>query len=107
MSDHMPLMICKRCGICCLADANAYITWDDRKRWINEGREDILHLLEHEHALWAGDHFVSSEDGRYLHSCIFLSYEGNQYVCTIYETRPKRCREYLPGSSEICPQFRM
>lgn len=96
---------CKQCGKCCLADVNAYITTEDRHRWRTEGRTDILRLLEHEHAIWAGDHLISSEDGRYLHGCIFLSCEGNRYVCTIYKTRPKTCREFEPGSSEICPQY--
>ncbi|MBN1380988.1 MAG: YkgJ family cysteine cluster protein [Deltaproteobacteria bacterium] len=105
MQNRVP-KTCKRCGKCCLADANAYITDEDRKRWKKEGRTDILQMLEREHAIWAGDHLISSENGRYLHGCIFLAYENNQYVCKIYETRPKTCRDYEPGSSEICPQFR-
>jgi Fe-S-cluster containining protein len=104
MNDHIPIT-CKRCGVCCLADASAYITEEDKKRWGKEGRHDVLNLLEHEHALWAGDHLISSDNGRYLHGCVFLSCSDNQYICTIYETRPKTCRDYLPGSSEICPQF--
>jgi len=98
-------LICKRCGVCCLADAHAYITDEDRKRWIKEGRQDILATLEREHAIWAGDHLISSVDGRYLHGCIFLALDGGHYKCTIYETRPKTCRDYQPGSSDICPQF--
>lgn len=98
--------VCKRCGICCLADASAYIHEKDTERWKAEGRNDILMKLEREHALWAGDHLVSSDDGRYLHGCIFLAYENNHYTCTIYETRPDTCRNYQPGSSEICPQYR-
>jgi Fe-S-cluster containining protein len=96
---------CKRCGICCLADANAYITNKDLKRWKAQGRDDIFRMLEREHAIWVGDHLISSEDGRYVHGCVFLAADGDHYVCTIYETRPETCRDYRPGSSEICPQF--
>lgn len=74
-------------------------------RWKEEGRDDIFRLLSHEHALWAGDHLISSEDGSYIHGCIFLSFKDGRFACTIYETRPKTCRNFQPGSSEICPQF--
>ncbi len=98
-------IVCRRCGKCCLANLIAYVTDEDWARWRREGREDILRIIAHEHAVWAGDHLISSDDGRYLHGCPFLEWEDGVYTCTIYETRPAVCRHYAPGSSEICTQF--
>ncbi len=96
---------CRRCGKCCLADFIAYVTEEDIGRWRREGREDILGMIKKEHAVWAGDHFVSSEDGHYLKGCPFLTWEGSRSSCAIYETRPGVCRRFAPASSEICPQY--
>ena len=97
---------CRRCGKCCLADFIAYAAPEDQQRWRDEGRQDILAMIEREHAVWMGDHLVSTEDGHYLHGCPFLEWEGDHCRCTIYETRPQICRNYQPGSSEICSQFK-
>lgn len=104
MNEQTPIP-CKRCGKCCLTDLIAYVTDEDRGRWAKEAREDILHILEHESAVWAGDHIVSSIDGRKLQGCPFVLWEGALATCTIYETRPRVCRNYRPGSSELCSQF--
>jgi hypothetical protein len=96
---------CLRCGKCCLNDFIAYTTEDDIERWRREGRSDILAVIEREHAVWAGDHLVSSEDGRYIRGCPFLIWEGNRRACAIYETRPGVCQRFVPGSSELCARF--
>jgi len=98
-----------RCGTCCLVDMVAllaYVSDEDMERWQREGRDDIIHIIQHEEAVWAGDHLVSSRDGHYIHGCPFLKQEGTQFTCSIYETRPGVCRNYQPGSSEICPLFK-
>ena len=97
--------ICKRCGQCCQTYLFAYITDHDIKRWRSEGRDDILHILEEAAPVWAGDRLISAKTGRPLHACPFLTWEGGLAVCTIHETRPAVCREYIPGSNELCPQF--
>jgi Fe-S-cluster containining protein len=100
---------CSRCGKCCLADMAAFVAYlnnEDLARWKNEGRDDILHLIENETAIWVGDHLISSKDGRYIHGCSFLKKSGDHYTCSIYETRPIVCRDYATGSSEICPEFK-
>jgi len=96
---------CERCGKCCLADFVAYVHDEDIDRWQRDGRDDILQMIRREHALWMGAHLVCADDGRYLRGCLFLSFEGNFYRCSIYEARPRVCRDYQPGSSEICPKF--
>jgi Fe-S-cluster containining protein len=87
---------------------SAYVpaTEEDMERWRREDKKEILRAMEHSKALWAGDVVVSSEDGRILFSCPFLRYEEKYYCCTIYEDRPKTCRAFKPGSSELCSQFK-
>jgi len=103
--DHETELTCRRCGKCCLVDFIAYVTPEDIERWHLEDRKDILTVIEREHAVWMGDHLISSQDGHYLHGCPFLSWEGEHSSCEIYSTRPRVCRQYKPGSSEICSLF--
>lgn len=96
---------CKRCGTCCLADMLDYSAEEELERWEQEGRQDILAILRQHHGVWMGDHLVSADDGRTFRGCPFLEWEGGLSRCAIYETRPRVCRSFRPGSSEICPQF--
>jgi Fe-S-cluster containining protein len=104
--DHPTVITCLRCGKCCLTDLIAYVTDEDRKRWTREGRNDILHILGKEHGAWAGDRLVSQDDGHPLQGCPFFVWVGNLGACTIQETKPGVCRDYMPGSSEFCPHFK-
>lgn len=97
---------CRCCGKCCLASFIAYVTEDDLIRWRCEARQDIMKVIEHGHVIWAGDHMMSADDGHYAHDCPFLIAVDNKWLCSIYETRPLVCRNYAPGSSEICPLWR-
>jgi len=38
-------------------------------------------------------------------TCAYLNWDGKIFFCDIYETRPMVCRNYVPGSSELCPLF--
>lgn len=100
-------IICKRCGKCCLAHLIVYLNDDDIDRWKREKRDDILHIIEHNLPVWAGDHLISAGNGRYLYCCPFFEWQGKSGRCSIYETRPRVCREYLPGSSALCSQFKL
>ncbi len=100
---HIDKIECKQCGTCCLANLIAFVTDEDRERWKHEQRQDILHILENKNAVWAGDRLISTVDGHRLHGCPFLMWEKSHYACSIYETRPRVCRNYMPGSSHICP----
>ncbi|MCU0821614.1 MAG: YkgJ family cysteine cluster protein [Spirochaetes bacterium] len=95
---------CRRCGICCKADMVAYASDTDIRRWEREGRSDILSLARDRQHIWAGDRIIDA-DGSALQTCTFLSWNNGVAVCSIYETRPILCRNYIPGSSEICSQF--
>ncbi len=96
---------CRRCGKCCLVDMTAYAQQEDFDRWRAENRQDILDIIQKHHLVWAGDRMVSAETGRVAMECPFLCSTGNEWLCSIYETRPLVCREYQPGSSELCPQW--
>jgi len=59
--ENQEEIVCRRCGKCCLANLIAYVTDEDWERWRREGRDDILRIIAHEHAVWAGDHLISSD----------------------------------------------
>lgn len=101
-THDIPDFDCLRCGSCCHVDMIAYVTDDDIERWKRERRSDILARVRGEDIIWAGDRIVSSS-GRPLQSCVYLGWDGHQFFCAIYETRPSVCRNYSPGSSELCP----
>ncbi|MEN6468181.1 MAG: YkgJ family cysteine cluster protein [Smithella sp.] len=96
---------CLQCGKCCFVDFTAYAQPEDYDRWRAEKRHDILEMIEHRHLTWAGDRLISAETGEPPRECPFLHSSGNKWLCSIYGTRPAVCREYGPGSSELCPQF--
>ncbi|MBN2157952.1 MAG: hypothetical protein JW807_01060 [Spirochaetes bacterium] len=81
----------------------AYVTEEDIRRWERENRTDILDRVRGNDIIWSGDRIMSSE-GKFLKSCAYLGWDGNAFFCEIYETRPLVCRNYIPGSSELCPQ---
>lgn len=82
----------------------AYASAADIRRWEAEDRGDILSVFRKGEHIWAGDRIIDS-DGSVLTSCSFLGREKDLAVCLIYVTRPLVCRNYVPGSSEICSQF--
>jgi Fe-S-cluster containining protein len=104
MEDPPP---CRRCGKCCFVDLTAYAQKEDYDRWRAENRQDILSIIEHRHLIWVGDRMISTETGDYPRECLFLYNNGAQWLCSIYETRPLVCCEYQPGSSELCPQWKI
>ena len=100
-------ILCEQCGKCCFVDLTAYAQKEDFDRWRAENRWDILEIIEHRHLVWAGDRMISSETGDYPRECPFLYSVRDAWLCSIYETRPSVCRDYHPGSSELCPQWKV
>jgi Fe-S-cluster containining protein len=98
--------LCKKCGKCCFVDLTAYAEKDDFERWEAENRQDILEIIKKRHLIWAGDRMISSESGSVPRECPFLYNSGSFWLCSIYETRPRVCRRYQTGSSELCPQWK-
>ncbi|MGB5217525.1 MAG: YkgJ family cysteine cluster protein [Smithella sp.] len=100
-------LACLSCGKCCFVDMVAYAQQEDFDRWRAENRQDILEVIENRHLVWAGDRMISSETGVSPTECPFLYRSEGIWLCSIYETRPLVCREYQPGSSELCPQWKI
>jgi Fe-S-cluster containining protein len=96
---------CARCGNCCLSVFLSF-TDEDVEIWRREGKEGIADAVEHVKIIWAGDIMLFAEDGMILYMCPFLRREGTHCTCVIYEHRPRVCREYAPGSSELCSQYK-
>ncbi len=95
---------CQQCGTCCSVDMIAYVTPEDIERWERQGRQDIISRLRDNEVIWAGDRIVD-RTGAKVTSCTYLNWNGTTFFCEIYETRPMVCRNYVPGSSELCPLY--
>jgi len=101
---------CTQCGKCCTNPSymgTLQASGDDVKRWIREGRTDILEwasILGRGDDPWA-DLWISPVTGKEAHRCPFVrKLPGqNRYTCRIYETRPQVCRDYTPWApGTIC-----
>jgi Fe-S-cluster containining protein len=95
---------CRRCGACCRVDMVAYVSPEDIQRWGKEGRHDIIERLRDNDVMWAGDQIIN-KFGEKVGDCIYLNWDGTLFSCEIYETRPLICRNFIPGSSPLCPQY--
>lgn len=93
---------CIRCGTCCRADMFAHVTADDIAFWEKRGRYDLIARALDCGIVWAGDRIVTSS-GRELDTCEFCTRNGERSTCEIYDVRPAVCRDFVSGSSEICP----
>ncbi|MCX5807176.1 MAG: YkgJ family cysteine cluster protein [Proteobacteria bacterium] len=95
---------CRRCGACCHVDMIAYVSPEDIQRWEKEQRYDILDRLHDNNVFWAGDRIIN-KFGTSVTSCFYLNWDVSFFSCEIYETRPMICRNFIPGSSELCPLY--
>jgi len=104
LKEESPIR-CRQCGVCCHVDMIAYITENDMRRWEKEQRLDIISHVRGTEIQWFGD-IILTGNGIHIQSCTFLNYDGNVFFCDIYETRPQVCRDYMPGSSALCPLYK-
>jgi Fe-S-cluster containining protein len=77
-------------------------TGEDVKRWRREDRDDILKwaaIVGDEEDPWAAP-WISSQTEEEAGRCPFVRKDRNlpTYRCTIYETRPQVCHDYVPWS---------
>lgn len=107
---------CTRCGKCCTNESymgTLSATAADVARWTAERRWDILQFA---YVLDYGapgtepggaDLWINAETGHEATRCPFVRKDRNRptYRCTIYETRPEVCRDYVPWSPDtICEE---
>jgi Fe-S-cluster containining protein len=113
--DKVDSFICQKCGRCCKADSllQGDASIQDIARWIQDGRYDILKWVapfpvpDSEEMMF--DVWVDRKTQDYAKRCPWLQKESdsNLFVCTIYEIRPRTCREWpwtLPAAQIVgCP----
>ena len=102
--------VCKQCGKCCeMCAAGIYATVEDQRRWIREGRTDILcyfHSLQGDvewcEELTNPDDVTTFADmltpgGFPYKVCPFRKkIREGKYKCRIHETKPEVCRDFTP-----------
>ena len=92
----------RHCGKCCFEmGAKIYATPDDIKRWMEEGRADVLRhvFVYHYHDPLEGEKIEGGEvwfdrHGNRLDHCPFVEERDGMVYCRIHETKPQQCREY-------------
>ncbi|MBN2239653.1 MAG: YkgJ family cysteine cluster protein [Dehalococcoidales bacterium] len=87
---------CSQCGECCRAPVVLITKTSDYKRWVEQGREDILKHATVPPLRGYGDLWIDirgTEDSPY---CPFIkkTSEG-KYTCTIQDTKPEVCRGFF------------
>jgi Fe-S-cluster containining protein len=96
---------CLVCGHCCGPYFALYVEETDEERWESEGEREILERLDWErnHVTWDDDGAYNMKTGERFNRCYFLEKQPDgRSLCGIHHTKPVICRDYPPGSSEIC-----
>jgi Fe-S-cluster containining protein len=100
---------CRRCGSCCGPYFALYVEADDEERWRREGRADLLERLEWERrrVRWDQTEPYDAETGKPFERCVFrkTAMDG-RILCGIHATKPRICRDYPPGASQLCAIYR-
>ncbi|MEE8413516.1 MAG: YkgJ family cysteine cluster protein [Dehalococcoidales bacterium] len=83
------------CGECCRAPVIMVTKPADYRRWIRQGRSDILHYASEPPSQGYGDLGVDIRASEWSDHCPFIQKTGDcQHICTIYDTRPKVCKQF-------------
>ena len=80
---------CVECGKCCLfGDARYVMLFEEDTARMTESDRQLTHWVK-------GRCFMRVTD----HHCAALVLDGGLFVCSIYERRPRLCREFPRGSA--------
>jgi len=83
------------CGECCRAPVVLITKPEDYRRWIRQGRSDILQYASPPPLGDYGDFYTDNKGGQGSGYCPFIKKVNHrQYVCTIEDTKPKVCKEF-------------
>jgi Fe-S-cluster containining protein len=86
---------CSMCGKCCSAPTVMITKPADYKRWVKQGRLDILQYASVPPQHGYGDLWKDAENGETPTHCPFIKkISDDKYICTIQDTKPKVCREF-------------
>jgi Fe-S-cluster containining protein len=89
VSDAAPAD-CMTCGVCCFSTLDRYIQVDgaDYNR-LGDDAEALVHFIENRAYMRLVDGHCAALD---------VDREGRRFVCTVYERRPRICRDLERGS---------
>lgn len=86
---------CSMCGECCRAPVIMITKPGDYRRWIRQGRSDILQYASEPPLHGYGDLGIDIKGSEWSGFCPFIQKIGHyQYICTIQDTKPKVCKQY-------------
>jgi Fe-S-cluster containining protein len=83
------------CGKCCKSPMVMITKPEDYRRWVRQGRTDILKYATEPPPRGYGDLLADTNEGWDTGYCPFIrKVSQNRYICSIQETKPKVCREF-------------
>jgi len=83
------------CGECCQAPVILITKPSDYRRWVHQGRSDILHYASVPPRQGYGDLRIDIKAGEGPSYCPFIKKISRyKYICTIQDTKPKVCKEF-------------
>jgi Fe-S-cluster containining protein len=83
------------CGKCCIAPVVLITKPEDYRRWVRQGRSDILQYTSVPPLQGYGDLWIGIKGSKGSDYCPFIKKIGHdKYTCTIHETKPKVCKEF-------------
>jgi Fe-S-cluster containining protein len=86
---------CSKCGECCRAPVILITKPEDYRRWICQGRSDILRHASAPPLQGYGDLWIDIKGNVNSGYCPFIKkISRHKYICTIQDTKPKVCKEF-------------
>ncbi|MFC1977698.1 YkgJ family cysteine cluster protein [Chloroflexota bacterium] len=87
---------CSMCAKCCRAPVILITKPGDYKRWIRQGRTDILSYASEPPYHGYGDLWINIDGSEASGYCPFIRKvsHDDKYTCTIQDTKPKVCKEF-------------
>ena len=90
-SDDDGLPPCTQCGVCCFFEDPRYVmVFEEDSQRLGTRADELTREI-------GGRRFMRQEQGH----CIALHQHGEHWLCSIYEQRPRLCREFERGC-EVC-----
>lgn len=91
--DKLPR--CSQCGLCCRAPVVLITKPSDYKRWVKQGRDDILKYASVPPVKGYGDFWMDIQGTEESVFCPFIRKTGEDtYTCSIQDTKPEVCKRF-------------